>query len=346
MSKAFMRSVNKSLPVKSAWSKGPPQSVAHTLVPTLLRGPSSLGQATSFEDGMSIPSNIGAAAVEQDTFGSFDDTLVQILPSRVEAPPSIRDAIVRSFRIVPTSPVQPGPPEVVERDDAGLPHISSAPPASSSSDTQSPSLRSANPPAQIQTQGTPSSPSQFMPFVPSPRARPQDSLPKKGPNRYPSREYRPPGSPPQPRIDPPPASVTNDEENTMTKDKWIDVLKLSTKQRSTDLRTLAIHHISSIEMDPMDRISRAKEYKVYNWLLQGYEQVVYRLLSMNRQQSSLRKRGARIGLGVALKLSGIVIRRTRCLPATPMKDVKSDVLDAFREEFDHLRSKEASFVSP
>ncbi|KAH6894009.1 hypothetical protein BKA70DRAFT_1199864 [Coprinopsis sp. MPI-PUGE-AT-0042] len=414
----------KSLPAKSAWAKGPPQfskASPRSQSPTLRKDStrlSALGQATSFKDGVSIPSNIvGAAATKQGsavTFGSIDDTSAQTSSSRLKALPSIKDAIVKSFGTVPTarspaplsstpSPAQPGPPEVVERDGTRLPRDSPAPPASSSSDTPSPSVRSANLPDQIQTPGTPSSPSQFTPFIPSWRPRPQAYGPDGGSNRspvhplqtsygpapasphdpprqlymppqmvwnggyyypdpyapYPSWGYGAPRMPPQedpphtedpPHVEPPTASLTNDEETSLTKDEWIDVLKLSTKQRSNDLRTLAIHHISSIEMDPIDRICLAKEYKVYEWLLQGYEQVIDRLLIFDYADTEsptilTEEEGTRIGLGAALKLSGIVIRRTRCPPGTPMKDVKSDILDTFKEEFDGLRSEGSSFAT-
>ena len=74
MSKSSTTSTNKSLPAKSAWSKGPPtsapsprsQSPAPSAQqqpqPTHSRRPSALGSAVPIKDGVTIPRNIGAAA--------------------------------------------------------------------------------------------------------------------------------------------------------------------------------------------------------------------------------------------------------------------------------------------
>ncbi|KAH6913934.1 hypothetical protein BKA70DRAFT_1383662 [Coprinopsis sp. MPI-PUGE-AT-0042] len=261
MSKSSTTSTNKSLPVKSAWSKGPPPTSAPSPrsqspappaqqqpQPTHSRRPSTLGQGVPLKDGVSIPRNIGAAAAKQGsavTFGSIDDASAQISSSPAAAPPSIKDAIVKSFGTVPAasngkasvtrpsvstvspgssspapSPAAPGPAKLDKRDIAKLFQSSPAPSAPSPADTQSPSVRNANLPAQNQPPQTPSSSSQFTPhftpFVPSRGPQPQN--PSNGPNRSPvyPRQMpngtgpRPPGPPnggpstgmPSPRLGP------------------------------------------------------------------------------------------------------------------------------------------------
>ncbi|KAH6867899.1 hypothetical protein BKA70DRAFT_1242810 [Coprinopsis sp. MPI-PUGE-AT-0042] len=51
----------------------------------------------------------------------------------------------------------------------------------------------------------------------------------------------------------------------------------ATKWLFNDLRQLAISHLSPIDMDAIDRICLGKEYRVPEWLLEGYKQVVNRL---------------------------------------------------------------------
>ncbi|KAH6907067.1 hypothetical protein BKA70DRAFT_1286143, partial [Coprinopsis sp. MPI-PUGE-AT-0042] len=89
----------------------------------------------------------------------------------------------------------------------------------------------------------------------------------------------------------PRASAMYDAEPGLSQDEWISVLKLSTLWRFNELRKLAISHLSwswpRPTMDPIDRICLAKEYRVYDWLLQGYQQ-----------------EGEKIGMEVALELSG------------------------------------------
>ncbi|TFK23170.1 hypothetical protein FA15DRAFT_670779 [Coprinopsis marcescibilis] len=119
MSKSSTTSTNKTLPAKSAWSKGPPQTSApspRSQSPALpaqpqphlthSRRPSALGQAIPIKDGVSIPrNNVGAAAAKAGspvTFGSIDDASASISSSPAAAP-TIKDAIVKSFGTVPAS---------------------------------------------------------------------------------------------------------------------------------------------------------------------------------------------------------------------------------------------------
>ncbi|KAH6894008.1 hypothetical protein BKA70DRAFT_1439480 [Coprinopsis sp. MPI-PUGE-AT-0042] len=56
--------------------------------------------------------------------------------------------------------------------------------------------------------------------------------------------------------------------------------------------------------------------------------------------------GKRIGMEVALELSGIAILRMRLTERkVSLKDTRSDVLDAFKQEFDCLREEGARFMT-
>ncbi|KAH6894028.1 hypothetical protein BKA70DRAFT_1199888, partial [Coprinopsis sp. MPI-PUGE-AT-0042] len=150
----------------------------------------------------------------------------------------------------------------------------------------------------------------------------------------------------------PRASAMYDDKPTLTKEEWIPVLKLSTLWLFNELRELAISHLSwswpASDMDPIERICLAKEYNVYNWLLDGYKEVIQRLLSFDdpdgEPMTLTAQEGQRIGMDVALALSGIAIRRMRLDERkSPSTSVESDILDMFKQEFDCVREEEARF---
>ncbi|KAH6894003.1 hypothetical protein BKA70DRAFT_1160824 [Coprinopsis sp. MPI-PUGE-AT-0042] len=156
----------------------------------------------------------------------------------------------------------------------------------------------------------------------------------------------------------PRASAMYDWRPILTQDEWIDVLKLSSKWLFNDLRQLAIEHLHfpfphpgyCHITDPIERICLAKEYHVYDWLIQGYEQVIERLLTSDNPDGSpmtlTAQEGKRIGMDVALELSGIAIRRVRLDERKDsLMDARSDVLDAFKEEFDCVREGGARFMT-
>lgn len=150
------------------------------------------------------------------------------------------------------------------------------------------------------------------------------------------------------------SSAMYDERPELSKDEWISALKLSTKWFFNDLRKLAISHLSSIWMDAIDRICLAKEYQVYDWLLKGYEQVVERLVTPKRtftwrlnfvtkpKHTLTAHEGQKIGMEVALELSGIAIQRLTCPVAG---DVRSDVLKWCWKEFERIRRDEQRFMT-
>lgn len=140
------------------------------------------------------------------------------------------------------------------------------------------------------------------------------------------------------------ASAVYDDRPALTKDEWVSILKLSTKWLFNDLRKFAISHLSSIEMDSIDRICLGKQFRVCNWLLEGYEQVVERLIDLipspiRSKQTLTAQEGRKIGLEVALELSGIAIRHLR----GSHPNLTSDILDSFEEEFLCVQQDESRF---
>jgi hypothetical protein len=139
------------------------------------------------------------------------------------------------------------------------------------------------------------------------------------------------------------ASAVYDERPSLTDDEWLSVLKLSTKWFFNELRQVAISHLSSVDMDAIKRIRFAKEFKVYDCLLEGYHQLVERLERPQDTQGPITAReGKVIGLEVALALSGIAIRRLR---GTIVGNVKGDLLTAFKDEFDCIQQAERRFMT-
>jgi hypothetical protein len=141
-----------------------------------------------------------------------------------------------------------------------------------------------------------------------------------------------------------------DEQPQLTKAEWLSVLKLSTKWFFNDLRRLAISNLPSSTTGAIDLICLAKEYRVHDWLLAGYERVVDRLVSptfFSLLQGTLSaQEGKRIGMEVALELSGIAIRQLRSGGDTIAPDIrKNNILEAFKEEFDRIQQDERQFMT-
>jgi hypothetical protein len=133
----------------------------------------------------------------------------------------------------------------------------------------------------------------------------------------------------------------------LSKDEWISVLKLATKWLFKDLRQLAINALTGLRMNAIDLIFFAKEYRVYGWLLEGYERVVERLSTpiSGCVQTLTTSEAKRIRFKVALKLSSIAIRRMHIKSsAATLKPLSADILDAFAVEFSRLQSDETKYL--
>ena len=62
----------------------------------------------------------------------------------------------------------------------------------------------------------------------------------------------------------------------MTQTDWMSVLRLSTMWELLDIRELAIKGLSKTNMIPVDKILLARECKVPDWLIVGYEEIAKR----------------------------------------------------------------------
>ncbi|KAG6850865.1 hypothetical protein H0H93_007483 [Arthromyces matolae] len=112
MSKSSTASSAKpSLPSRSAWSKGPPQSTSRSQSPapqqqhqpSHSRRPSTLGQGVPIKDGVTIPRG-NASAIKSGsvvTFGSIDDDSAPISSSPAAAPTIKSSEGVKSFGSIP-----------------------------------------------------------------------------------------------------------------------------------------------------------------------------------------------------------------------------------------------------
>ncbi|EAU81191.1 hypothetical protein CC1G_11273 [Coprinopsis cinerea okayama7 len=153
-----------------------------------------------------------------------------------------------------------------------------------------------------------------------------------------------------------PRSPFIDTKPTLTESEWISVLKLSTRWYFNDLRKVAIAELSKnkVEMDPIQRVCLAKAYHVYDWLLEGYEALV------EREEPITEEEGEQIGMGVALKLCGIALRRARgriccgggCrksarprLPPPPGGHHNQDITDAFSDEIERVRNSQEEYLT-
>ena len=78
--------------------------------------------------------------------------------------------------------------------------------------------------------------------------------------------------------------------------EWFSVLKLSTLWAFGELRQQALNGLSSIAIDPVDRVMLAREYRVEIWLVEGYMELV------RRDAGLFRKAQMRLGYETSLRL--------------------------------------------
>ncbi|EAU81246.2 hypothetical protein CC1G_09490 [Coprinopsis cinerea okayama7 len=137
-----------------------------------------------------------------------------------------------------------------------------------------------------------------------------------------------------------PRSPFLEAKPTLTESEWISVLKLSTRWLFNDLRKIAIDELSKVRMDPVQRVCLAKAYDVYDWLVSGYEELV------ERHDPITEEEGQEVGMGVALRLCGIALRRLRgsgVVPATSGHRV--DVVNGFVEELESIRGVQGRYLT-
>ena len=66
------------------------------------------------------------------------------------------------------------------------------------------------------------------------------------------------------------------QEKDITEEEWTIVLRLSSMWEFFDMRKLAIEELSRVAMNPMTRISLARQYNIQKWLFAGYEELAKR----------------------------------------------------------------------
>ncbi|KAF9457589.1 hypothetical protein BDZ94DRAFT_1314051 [Collybia nuda] len=59
-------------------------------------------------------------------------------------------------------------------------------------------------------------------------------------------------------------------------EEWVSVLKLSTRWHFDVLRKLALSQLTSVVMNPVERVVLAKQFNMWQWLRSGYESLVTR----------------------------------------------------------------------
>ncbi|KAG2006792.1 hypothetical protein CC2G_014538 [Coprinopsis cinerea AmutBmut pab1-1] len=137
-----------------------------------------------------------------------------------------------------------------------------------------------------------------------------------------------------------PRSPFLEAKPTLTESEWISVLKFSTRWLFNDLRKIAIDELSKIRMDPVQRVCLAKAYDVYDWLVSGYEELV------ERHDPITEEEGHEIGMGVALRLCGIALRRLRGSGvALVTNGQRGDILNGFAEEMENIRGVQGRYLT-
>jgi hypothetical protein len=91
----------------------------------------------------------------------------------------------------------------------------------------------------------------------------------------------------------------------ITMEEWIAVLKISTSWDVSEIRETAIQRLSTFKFDPVDKVLLATEYKVSQWLLEGYTELVMRPATLSDQDEK------RLGFKAASKLYRIREKRLR-----------------------------------
>ncbi|KAF6752776.1 hypothetical protein DFP72DRAFT_440315 [Ephemerocybe angulata] len=64
------------------------------------------------------------------------------------------------------------------------------------------------------------------------------------------------------------------ESITLSKERWIHILKLSTFWDMEQVRRLSIKEISATNIGPIEKVQLAREFKIPNMLLEGYLEII------------------------------------------------------------------------
>jgi hypothetical protein len=91
-------------------------------------------------------------------------------------------------------------------------------------------------------------------------------------------------------------SLCDSESPTMAQAEWISALRLSTMWELLDIRALAIKALSELNMSAVDKVTLARECKVTEWLLVGYEEIAKREKTITNEEAE------RLGWQAAFRL--------------------------------------------
>lgn len=87
------------------------------------------------------------------------------------------------------------------------------------------------------------------------------------------------------------------ENDTLAQEEWTSILKLATKWMMLDIRDMAIKHLTSLTIAPVDRLILAQMYGVIEWSHSTYIELVKRKKSISIDETS------KLGLEAAIKIS-------------------------------------------
>ncbi|KAI0933356.1 hypothetical protein AcV5_005519 [Taiwanofungus camphoratus] len=90
-----------------------------------------------------------------------------------------------------------------------------------------------------------------------------------------------------------------DKEEVLTTDEWISVLKLSTMWDFDRIRNIAIHKLTDIVRDPLQKVALAQRYWVDEWIISALNTLAQRESSVGVDDV------AQLGLDWALKLARV-----------------------------------------
>jgi hypothetical protein len=74
------------------------------------------------------------------------------------------------------------------------------------------------------------------------------------------------------------------EPIVMGRTEWVSVLKLSTLWRFGELREEALDELAQMEIDPIDKVILARDYRVEKWLVEGYTELVKRDAGLSAEE--------------------------------------------------------------
>ena len=120
---------------------------------------------------------------------------------------------------------------------------------------------------------------------------------------------------------------------TLSYAEWLSVLDLSTKWYFVEFRRLAIAKITTLCDDVVEKIRLGKEYRVYSWLLFGYEQLARRIEKISDDEAKI------IGYLTTIFIYGVRENAYDC----PGLDYKETICTTFAQELADVEADERGY---